>query len=57
MTEAQATAGTSVLSARGVVRRFHEGTTTLEVLRGLELDVLAGAFAAGVHALDDVGVR
>ena len=42
MTEGQAVAGASVLRARGVVRRFREGTTTLEVLRGLELDVLAG---------------
>jgi lipoprotein-releasing system ATP-binding protein len=50
MTEAQATAGTSVLSARGVVRRFHEGTTTLEVLRGLELDVLAGERLAIIGA-------
>jgi len=50
MTEGQATAGTSVLSARGVFRRFHEGTTTLEVLRGLELDVLAGERLAIIGA-------
>jgi lipoprotein-releasing system ATP-binding protein len=50
MTEGQAMAGTSVLSARGVVRRFHEGTTTLEVLRGLELDVLAGERLAIIGA-------
>ena len=39
-----------MLSARGVVRRFHEGTTTLEVLRGLELDVLAGERLAIIGA-------
>jgi len=50
MTEGQATSGTSVLSARGVIRRFHEGTTTLEVLRGLELDVLAGERLAIIGA-------
>jgi len=50
MTEGQATAGTSVLSARGVFRRFHEGTTTLDVLRGLELDVLAGERLAIIGA-------
>jgi lipoprotein-releasing system ATP-binding protein len=50
MTEGQAVAGASVLSARGVVRRFHEGTTTLEVLRGLELDVLAGERLAIIGA-------
>jgi len=31
-----------VLEARGVTRRFREGTTTLEVLRGLDLTVRAG---------------
>ena len=40
MTEGQA--GAIVLSARGVARRFHEGSTTLEVLRGLDLEVRAG---------------
>ena len=36
--------GTSgiVLAARGVRRTFHEGTSTLEVLRGLDLEVRAG---------------
>jgi len=50
MTEGQAVAGASVLRARGVVRRFREGTTTLEVLRGLELDVLAGERLAIIGA-------
>src|SRR5580765_5401523 len=31
-----------VLEARGVERRFQEGSTTLEVLRGLDLQVRAG---------------
>jgi lipoprotein-releasing system ATP-binding protein len=31
-----------VLQARGVERRFQEGSTTLEVLRGLNLEVRAG---------------
>ena len=42
MTEGQAGAGAIVLSARGVARRFHQGSTTLEVLRGLDLEVRAG---------------
>jgi lipoprotein-releasing system ATP-binding protein len=32
-------AGNSVLQCRGVVRRFREGDSTLEVLRGVDLDV------------------
>jgi lipoprotein-releasing system ATP-binding protein len=39
-----------VLRARGVVRRFEEGTTTLEVLRGLDLDVRAGERLAIIGA-------
>jgi len=35
-------AGGVVLRASGVVRRFREGPTTLEVLTGLDLDVRAG---------------
>ncbi|MGH8253485.1 MAG: lipoprotein-releasing ABC transporter ATP-binding protein LolD [Steroidobacteraceae bacterium] len=35
-------AGGVVLRASGVVRRFREGSTTLEVLTGLDLDVRAG---------------
>ena len=31
-----------VLAAQGVRRTFHEGTSTLEVLRGLDLEVRAG---------------
>jgi lipoprotein-releasing system ATP-binding protein len=34
--------GGVVLRASGVVRRFREGSTTLEVLAGLDLDVRAG---------------
>ena len=34
--------GGVVLRASGVVRRFREGSTTLEVLTGLDLDVRAG---------------
>ncbi len=42
MTEVQDIAGGTVLSARGVERRFQEGSTRLEVLRGLNLEVRAG---------------
>ncbi|HLQ13320.1 MAG TPA: lipoprotein-releasing ABC transporter ATP-binding protein LolD [Steroidobacteraceae bacterium] len=42
MTEIQAKAAGPVLSARAVERRFQEGSTTLEVLRGLDLEVRAG---------------
>jgi lipoprotein-releasing system ATP-binding protein len=42
MTEVQGIAGGTVLSASGVERRFQEGSTTLEVLRGLNLEVRAG---------------
>jgi len=42
MTEGQAKAAGTVLCARAVERRFQEGSTTLEVLRGLDLDVRAG---------------
>jgi lipoprotein-releasing system ATP-binding protein len=42
MAEEQSASGGVVLRASGVVRRFHEGSTTLEVLTGLDLDVRAG---------------
>src|SRR5258706_10262571 len=42
MTEAQGKAAGSVLCAREVERRFQEGSTTLEVLQGLDLEVRAG---------------
>ena len=42
MTEGQTNAAGIVLRAQGVERRFHEGSTTLAVLRGLELEVRAG---------------
>lgn len=42
MTDGNAGAGGVVLSARGVTRAFHEGSSTLEVLRGLDLQVRAG---------------
>jgi lipoprotein-releasing system ATP-binding protein len=42
MTEAQVNTAGIVLCASGVERRFHEGSTTLEVLRGLHLEVRAG---------------
>jgi lipoprotein-releasing system ATP-binding protein len=42
MTDQPATAPGIVLAARGVARRFHEGSTTLEVLRSLDLEVRAG---------------
>ncbi|HMI37256.1 MAG TPA: lipoprotein-releasing ABC transporter ATP-binding protein LolD [Steroidobacteraceae bacterium] len=42
MTEVQAKAAGPVLCAHAVERRFQEGSTTLEVLRGLNLEVRAG---------------
>ena len=43
MTEGQGNAGEHrAQGARGVERRFQEGSTTLEVLRGLNLEVRAG---------------
>jgi lipoprotein-releasing system ATP-binding protein len=42
MTEAQPGSAAIVLRAQGVERRFQEGATTLEVLRGLNLEVRAG---------------
>ncbi|HEX9473515.1 MAG TPA: ATP-binding cassette domain-containing protein [Steroidobacteraceae bacterium] len=42
MTEVQAKVAGPVLCARAVERRFREGSTTLEVLRGLNLEVRAG---------------
>jgi lipoprotein-releasing system ATP-binding protein len=50
MTESQAGTGNGVLAARAVVRRFQEGATTLEVLRGLDLDVRAGERLAIIGA-------
>jgi lipoprotein-releasing system ATP-binding protein len=38
----EGSAGAVVLAAHGVVRRFQEGPTTLEVLGGLDLEVRAG---------------
>lgn len=38
----QAQAADIVLRASGVERRFHQGSTTLEVLRGVNLEVRAG---------------
>jgi lipoprotein-releasing system ATP-binding protein len=42
MIDGNADAGSVVLSAQGVTRAFHEGSSTLEVLRGLDLQVRAG---------------
>jgi lipoprotein-releasing system ATP-binding protein len=42
MTDRHSEAADIVLEARGVERRFQEGSTTLEVLRGLDLQVRAG---------------
>lgn len=42
MTDGHSNAVGIVLRAKGVERRFHEGSTTLEVLRGLDLEVRAG---------------
>jgi lipoprotein-releasing system ATP-binding protein len=42
MTEGPSETDRVVLKASGVERRFQEGSTTLEVLRGLELSVRAG---------------
>jgi lipoprotein-releasing system ATP-binding protein len=42
MTEDTAASSGVVLTAQGVTRAFHEGTTTLEVLRGLDVEVVAG---------------
>jgi lipoprotein-releasing system ATP-binding protein len=40
--EAASGAGSEVLSARGLVKRFVEGSRSLEVLRGIDLRVMAG---------------
>ena len=50
MTESRVEAGVAVLRARGVVRRFEEGATTLEVLRGLDLEVRAAERLAIIGA-------
>jgi lipoprotein-releasing system ATP-binding protein len=50
MSEVDVQAASPVLRARGVVRRFEEGATTLEVLRGLDLDVRAGERLAIIGA-------
>ena len=42
MTEDTAATNGVVLTAQGVTRTFHEGSSSLEVLRGLDLAVLAG---------------
>ena len=42
MTDGQGNTADIVLKAAGVERRFQEGSTTLEVLRGLNLEVRAG---------------
>jgi lipoprotein-releasing system ATP-binding protein len=42
MTDRNGEAAGMVLEAHGVERRFQEGSTTLEVLRGLDLQVRAG---------------
>lgn len=42
MIEQQSESAAVVLRAQGVERRFQEGSTTLEVLRGLDLEVRAG---------------
>src|SRR5258705_12819929 len=42
MTEVRLKAAGPVLCAQAVERRFQEGSTTLEVLRGLNLEVRAG---------------
>jgi lipoprotein-releasing system ATP-binding protein len=42
MTEGKTAMSTVVLAAQGVTRTFHEGVSTLEVLRGLDLQVHAG---------------
>ena len=42
MTDGHSNTAMSVLKATGVERRFQEGSTTLEVLRGLNLEVRAG---------------
>ena len=42
MTDGHGNTALTVLKATGVERRFQEGSTTLEVLRGLNLEVRAG---------------
>ena len=42
MSEGQGNSASVVLKATGVERRFQEGSTTLQVLRGLHLEVRAG---------------
>ena len=50
MTEGQAGAAPIVLRASAVQRRFREGATTLEVLRGLDLEMRAGERLAIIGA-------
>ncbi len=50
MTEGQGADAPVVLRASAVERRFHEGSTTLEVLRGLDLAVRAGERLAIIGA-------
>ena len=50
MTDGQTGAAPIVLRASAVQRRFHEGSTTLEVLRGLDLAVRAGERLAIIGA-------
>jgi lipoprotein-releasing system ATP-binding protein len=45
-----AAAAVPVLEARGVVRRFHQGPATLDVLQGLDLDVRPGERVAIIGA-------
>jgi lipoprotein-releasing system ATP-binding protein len=42
MTDGHSSAAGIVLQATGVERHFHEGSTTLDVLRGLDLEVRSG---------------
>jgi len=50
MTSGAVNAAPVVLRASGVERRFHEGSSTLEVLRGLNLEVRAGERLAIIGA-------
>jgi lipoprotein-releasing system ATP-binding protein len=50
MIESRTDAAAPVLRAHGVVRRFEEGASTLEVLRGLDLEVRAGERLAIIGA-------
>jgi len=50
MTDSSVTSGQAVLECRNVVRRFSEGTSTLEVLRGVDLVVRAAERVAIIGA-------